>query len=86
MLDIFLDHKDFLDSTASIDSLGVVDSSDSIEVADFINIIDSIGSILVPHKETANIHTTHKGRALRARAARFARRPIGTFVLPLCVV
>ena len=32
-----------------------------------MDIIDSIDSTLVPHKETANIHTTHKGaRASRA--------------------
>ena len=57
-----------------------LDSTDSIEVTASIDIIDSIDSILVPHKETANIHTTHKGaRASRAPtkvpmgAARFAR-------------
>ena len=38
-----------------------LDSIDSIESTDSINIIASIDSILVPHKETANIHTTHKG-------------------------
>ena len=38
-------------------------------------------SILVPHKETANIHTTHKARTkVPMGVAREARRPIGTFV------
>ena len=38
--------------------IGFLDSIDSIESTDSINIIDSL---LVPHKKTANIHTTHKG-------------------------
>ena len=96
MCSIFFPYTDFLDSTDSIDSLDVLDSTDSIEVTDSMDIIDSIDSILVPHKETANIHTTHKGaRARFARAReqkyRWGRRasraaPIGTFVFPLCVV
>ena len=69
-----------------------LDSVDSTESTDSIDIIDSIDSILVPHKETANIHTTHKGaRAARAHKSTdgggaFGAAPIGTFVLPLCVV
>ena len=39
-----------------------IDSLVSIESTDSIDIKDSIDSILVPHKETANIHTTHKGK------------------------
>ena len=80
---------DLIISEDSPDSLDSLDSIDSMESTDSIDIIDSIDSILVTHKETANIHTTHKGaRANKSTdgAARFARRPIGTFVLPLCVV
>ena len=68
--------------------IGSIDSIDSTESTDSIDIIDSIDSILVPHKETANIHTTHKGaRASRAPTkVPMGLRPIGTFVLPLCVV
>ena len=81
----FPDYTDFLDSTDSIDSLDVLDSTDSIEVTDSMDIIDSIDSTLVPHKETANIHTTHKGRT---------KVPMGAWPpsvllcvrVPLCVV
>ena len=62
---------------------------DSVDSTDSIEIIDSIDSILVPHKETATIHTTHKG----ARASRAHKSTDGggfaaahrSFVFPLCV-
>ena len=73
-------------NTFSLDYTDFLDSIDSTESTD---IIDSIDSILEPHKETANIHTTHKGaRALRAReqkyrwGRRLRRRPHRYFCFP----
>ena len=50
-----------IDFIISEDFVDFLDSIDPIESTDSIDIIDSIDSILVPHKETANTHTTHKG-------------------------
>jgi len=69
-------------NTFSSDYTKFLDSIDSTESTD---VIDSIDSILVPHKETASIHTTHKvARANKSTDGGGA--PIGTFVLPVCGV
>ena len=72
--------------------IAFLDSIDSIESTDSIDITDSIDSMLVPHKETANIHTTHKGaRASRARTKvpmgrRASRAAPSVLLFSLCVL
>ena len=67
-------------NTFSSDYTDFLDSIDSTESTD---IIHSIDSILVPHKETANIHTTHKGKAKVPMGA--APKPPSALLLSLCV-
>ena len=80
---------DLIISEDSADSLDFLDSIDSTESTDSIDIIDSIDFVLVPRKETANIHTTHKG-ITKVPMGRRAKRAAPSVLLfaraPLCVV